>query len=197
MDRLSRLLPRPLALAHTRKELPFAALCLMVQAALFYGDLVEPRPVVVGILTLIPILTAVWLASDRVALLVALTGLLFLILTGVTGVVVWFTVGAEVLTYAVTALLLRLYATAFAGQLAQRPGRPFQGRGLTRREGDVARLAAQGYTAREIGERLFIGERTVETHLAHAYVKLGVRSKSELIRISARLDREAPGAGSA
>ena len=58
---------------------------------------------------------------------------------------------------------------------------------LTRRERDVVQLAAQGLTARQIGSLLFIGERTVETHLANAYGKLGVRSKVELIRlVSAR-----------
>ena len=53
---------------------------------------------------------------------------------------------------------------------------------LTPRELEVARLAAAGYSAREIGERLFIGERTVEGHLARAYAKLGVASKVELSR---------------
>ncbi len=53
---------------------------------------------------------------------------------------------------------------------------------LTPRELEVARLAAAGYSAREIGERLFIGERTVEGHLARAYAKLGVASKIELSR---------------
>ena len=53
---------------------------------------------------------------------------------------------------------------------------------LTSREREVATLAAAGLSAKEIGERLFIGERTVESHLARAYAKLGVRSKVELAR---------------
>ena len=56
---------------------------------------------------------------------------------------------------------------------------------LTRRERDVVELAVQGLTARQIGSLLFIGDRTVETHLANAYGKLGVRSKMELIHIVA------------
>jgi DNA-binding CsgD family transcriptional regulator len=52
---------------------------------------------------------------------------------------------------------------------------------LTRRERQVALLAAQGHTIRQIGERLFIGDHTVETHLSNVYAKLGVRSKSELV----------------
>ncbi len=53
---------------------------------------------------------------------------------------------------------------------------------LTRRELDVARLAAQGKSAREIAEALFVGERTVETHLSNVYAKLGVESKLDLVR---------------
>jgi DNA-binding CsgD family transcriptional regulator/tetratricopeptide (TPR) repeat protein len=65
---------------------------------------------------------------------------------------------------------------------------------LTPRELEVARLAARGHTAAEIGRQLFIGTRTVETHLAHACAKLGCRSKRELVRFTGELDRmpEAP-----
>jgi DNA-binding NarL/FixJ family response regulator len=72
----------------------------------------------------------------------------------------------------------------------QRLGKPGQRRAaatlgaesLTAREQEVVALAVQGLTAKAIGERLHIGERTVETHLAHAYAKLGVRSRWELAR---------------
>jgi len=47
---------------------------------------------------------------------------------------------------------------------------------LTSRELEVVRLAVEGLATREIGERLFIGRRTVETHLTNAYAKLGIRS---------------------
>jgi DNA-binding CsgD family transcriptional regulator len=53
---------------------------------------------------------------------------------------------------------------------------------LSRREREVARLAVQGQTAREIAETLFLSERTVESHLTHAYAKLGVASKLDLVR---------------
>ena len=53
---------------------------------------------------------------------------------------------------------------------------------LSRRERQVAQLAVQGFTAAEIGEKLDIGERTVETHLASVYAKLGVKSKFDLVR---------------
>ena len=56
---------------------------------------------------------------------------------------------------------------------------------LTSREREVAALTAQGRTAQEVGERLFIGKRTVETHLANIYAKLGITSKRELIQRAA------------
>jgi DNA-binding CsgD family transcriptional regulator len=58
---------------------------------------------------------------------------------------------------------------------------------LSSRERQVARLAIDGLTAREIGEQLFISSRTVETHLANVYAKLGVRSKIELARRASEL----------
>jgi DNA-binding CsgD family transcriptional regulator len=45
----------------------------------------------------------------------------------------------------------------------------------------------QGLSAREIGERLFIGERTAEMHIANAYRKLGVASRVELVRRAVEL----------
>jgi ATP/maltotriose-dependent transcriptional regulator MalT len=54
---------------------------------------------------------------------------------------------------------------------------------LTDREHEVVALAVEGLTANAIGERLHISERTVETHLTHAYAKLGVRSRWELARL--------------
>lgn len=58
---------------------------------------------------------------------------------------------------------------------------------LTRREREVARLAATGMSAKEIAQSLFVGKRTVETHLASVYAKLGVDSKLQLVRRAAEL----------
>jgi DNA-binding CsgD family transcriptional regulator len=52
---------------------------------------------------------------------------------------------------------------------------------LSRRERDVALLAIQGLTSREIGTRLSIAERTVESHLASIYDKLHVHSRKALL----------------
>jgi DNA-binding CsgD family transcriptional regulator len=54
--------------------------------------------------------------------------------------------------------------------------------GLTAAERRVAALAAEGRTNREVAAALFLGERTVETHLSHVYAKLGLRSRAELAR---------------
>jgi DNA-binding CsgD family transcriptional regulator len=54
---------------------------------------------------------------------------------------------------------------------------------LTRREREIAMLAAQGLASKEIGERLFISRRTAENHLAKVYDKLGVRTRAELARV--------------
>jgi DNA-binding NarL/FixJ family response regulator len=52
---------------------------------------------------------------------------------------------------------------------------------LSWRERVVALFAARGETASQIAAHLVISERTVETHLASIYAKLGVASKVELI----------------
>jgi DNA-binding NarL/FixJ family response regulator len=51
---------------------------------------------------------------------------------------------------------------------------------LTPAEHRVALLATDGLTNREIAEQLYVTQRTVETHLTHAFQKLDVSSRSEL-----------------
>jgi DNA-binding CsgD family transcriptional regulator len=51
---------------------------------------------------------------------------------------------------------------------------------LTKREREVATLAARGLTSREIAETIVVSTRTVENHLQRAYEKLGVRGRAEL-----------------
>jgi pimeloyl-ACP methyl ester carboxylesterase/DNA-binding CsgD family transcriptional regulator len=58
---------------------------------------------------------------------------------------------------------------------------------LSRREREIALLTARGETATEIAGHLFLSKRTVESHLASVYGKLGVGSKTELIRRAAEL----------
>jgi DNA-binding CsgD family transcriptional regulator len=51
---------------------------------------------------------------------------------------------------------------------------------LTRREREIATLAAHGLSSREIAERLVVSVRTVENHLHNAYGKLGVNDRDQL-----------------
>src|SRR5690606_11399494 len=51
---------------------------------------------------------------------------------------------------------------------------------LSRREREIAGLVADGRASREVADELIIGVRTVESHLARVYAKLGVRSRHEL-----------------
>jgi DNA-binding CsgD family transcriptional regulator len=57
---------------------------------------------------------------------------------------------------------------------------------LTAMETDVVRLTVEGLTNRQIGERLFISRRTVQTHLSHALTKLDVSSRIELAAAATR-----------
>lgn len=51
---------------------------------------------------------------------------------------------------------------------------------LTRREREIAELAAEGASNAEAARRLVVSVRTVETHLAHAYTKLGIDGRADL-----------------
>jgi pimeloyl-ACP methyl ester carboxylesterase/DNA-binding CsgD family transcriptional regulator len=80
-----------------------------------------------------------------------------------------------------------------AGPRSPRPGRagtrrprPAMGwASLTDAELPVVRLAAEGRTNAEIAAELFLSRYTVETHLKHAFAKLGVESRTELAALAA------------
>jgi predicted ATPase/DNA-binding CsgD family transcriptional regulator len=69
------------------------------------------------------------------------------------------------------------------GKEIQKDDRPF---GLSPRELDVLGQLATGKTDREIAEALFIGIRTVETHVSHLFTKLGVTARAEAAAVAVR-----------
>jgi DNA-binding NarL/FixJ family response regulator len=51
---------------------------------------------------------------------------------------------------------------------------------LAKREADVARLVAEGLSNKQIGARLFISERTVDSHVRGILNKLGFNSRAQI-----------------
>lgn len=64
-------------------------------------------------------------------------------------------------------------------RLASTSNRHANPQGLTRREVDVLRLLALGYSNRVIAEKLFISEKTVKNHLTSIFQKLGVEDRTQ------------------
>ena len=58
---------------------------------------------------------------------------------------------------------------------------------LTARERDVLRLVAEGYSAPEIGERLFISPKTVDTYKQRINEKLGVAHRADYVKLALKL----------
>jgi len=63
--------------------------------------------------------------------------------------------------------------------------------GLTGREREVLEELAKGFTNREIGQRLYISEKTVGVHVSRIFHKFGVHSR---VQASAVLQRSRPAA---
>ena len=76
-------------------------------------------------------------------------------------------------------------AEAFAGGQALRADVAF---GLSGREREVLGLIVEGRTNREIGERLFISQKTVGVHVGNILAKLGVSGRVEAAMVAVRLD---------
>jgi len=83
------------------------------------------------------------------------------------------------------------HAPAGGGGAPTGPGRDTFG--LSRRELEVLALIAQGRTNREIGDRLFISQKTVGVHVGNILAKLGVSGRVEAAAVAIRLGLEAQG----
>jgi DNA-binding NarL/FixJ family response regulator len=57
---------------------------------------------------------------------------------------------------------------------------------LSQREREIAELVAEGLTNRDIGARLYLSEKTIETHLTRVFQKLGMRSRTQVAAEVAR-----------
>ncbi len=79
-----------------------------------------------------------------------------------------------------TTLLLRQYKTAEA---SDEPGL----QDLSQREQEVLALTAEGYSSREIGKKLFISPKTVDTYRSRIMDKLELNHRSELVRFALRV----------
>src|SRR5712671_362871 len=66
------------------------------------------------------------------------------------------------------------------------PGEPDALWELTPQQRQIVRLAGDGLTNREIGDRLFLSPRTVSSHLYRSYPKLGVAGRYQLRDVIAR-----------
>ena len=201
----SRFLISPSAAAGSRLEPVVAALCITVLGAVFLVEFMTPD-IVVGAAALLPLLAAVWLLSNRWLGLVGSLAVLFFAVGVRVEAANRISLALAAVVALLTALVVRLYARTLTVMLAShdrvRPDLPTQAmpptldqldrfsygvKSLTRREIEVARLGAGGYTTLEIAHQLHIGKRTVESHLASAYSKLRIGSRAELIRMAAKL----------
>jgi two-component system response regulator NreC len=58
---------------------------------------------------------------------------------------------------------------------------------LSTREQEVLALTAEGFSSREIGKKLFISPKTVDTYRSRIMEKLGLSHRSDLVRFALRV----------
>jgi DNA-binding NarL/FixJ family response regulator len=83
--------------------------------------------------------------------------------------------GDALLAPSITRRLIERYAVRSASPAAR------DLESLTEREADVLRLMARGFANQEIGEKLFVSEATVKTHVAHILDKLRVDNRVQAV----------------
>jgi two-component system response regulator NreC len=80
-----------------------------------------------------------------------------------------------------TTLLLRQY------KKAEDDDEPSRLKELSSREREVLALTAEGFSSREIGKKLFISPKTVDTYRSRIMEKLGLSHRSELVRFALKV----------
>ena len=177
-----------------RTKPALVALVVASIGLLFVADLYAPPDVPLGAAVIVPVLISCFFLEQRWSLAVLGLAIVTRVADATVGDTPAGLAALEVASY-VAAVAITL---SFARRVALLPPRTdadpvlrrsvlnlsaatLEAAGLTDRERQVLDMAIHGLTAKQIGERLYIGRRTVETHLARAYGKLGARTKSELI----------------
>ena len=75
----------------------------------------------------------------------------------------------------------------YVGDLLIERSRRIADIGLSKREIEIIRLCAEGLTAAQIAERLFLSVHTVNTHRQRIYAKMDVKNVSDMLRIAGEL----------
>jgi DNA-binding CsgD family transcriptional regulator len=178
---------------------PIAALLVVAAIALlFVGELTAPHDLTLGTAVIVPVLVSCFVLDQRWAIAVVGLAVLTRVVPAIVGDTTIGLAALEVASYVGCAVIALAYTRraqpvpARAPHADVRPPRPepnispeaLEASSLTDRERQVLDMAIHGLTAEQIGERLFIGRRTVETHLGRACEKLGVRTKRELIALT-------------
>jgi DNA-binding CsgD family transcriptional regulator len=178
-------------MAGTPLDLFVTITCVFLLIVLFVIEVLTPDDVV-ATFALLPLAAAMWVLSGRFAAIVLSAVFILFVAAALIETTNRLTLLFVAIPVLSVGLIVRLYAAnlvrltrALRHIAPDEDGQPLAA--LTRRELEVARLAARAYTAAEIGHRLHIGERTVESHIASTYLKLRITSRSELIRMAPRL----------
>jgi NarL family two-component system response regulator LiaR len=79
-----------------------------------------------------------------------------------------------------------------AARLMREVSAPKDPQTLTERETDVLKLIARGMANRQIARSLYIGEKTVKTHVSNILLKLGVNSRTQAALFAARTGLVSP-----
>jgi DNA-binding CsgD family transcriptional regulator len=192
----------PQAVAGNSREAIVGIACLILLGAIFVAEMVTPD-LIISSLIVVPLMVAMWALSTGWATTVAATVAASLTLAIVLDEANRLSLLVFALTCVAVAVLTRLCAerlTVVLAQASQRKGDvstlatrsefgplPDGISSLSRRELEVAQLASSGYTALQIAGRLHISGRTVESHLASTYERLGIHSRLELMRMATEL----------
>ncbi|MER6073382.1 response regulator transcription factor [Streptomyces sp. NPDC001817] len=99
--------------------------------------------------------------------------------------------GQSMLDPATTARLMRSLRT----DPAESPSLPSELATLSPRERDILALIGDGLTNREIGQRLYLSEKTVKNHISRMLAKLGVQRRVQAAVLASHLEPQSSGEG--